>query len=117
MIDDLKEAMQMVRLDGMNLRLLSDDLRGDKKIVMAAMNNCRYAFQFASKDLQKDAEVSEGVIKDDSYYYNMVDPRSGQKYDIPLLSPLNPEYYSSYIHFMKIKEGSPDTFEKVLSWD
>jgi len=54
---------------------------------------------------------------DDLYYYNMMDPRSGFRYDIPLLLATEPDYFSKYVYFMRIKETSPDTFEKILRWD
>ena len=61
--------------------------------------------------------TKSSVIKDDSYYFNMKDPKSGSRYDIPMLSRIDPEYYFKYIYFMKLKERSPDTFEKILRWD
>jgi len=57
------------------------------------------------------------VKHDDAYYFNMKNPRSGLRYSIPLLSPLDPDYFQKYVYFMKIKERSPDTFEKILRWD
>ena len=57
------------------------------------------------------------VEKDDSYYFNIIDPWRGNKYDIPMLSRLDPTYYFRYVYFMRIRETSPDTFEKMLRWD
>lgn len=55
--------------------------------------------------------------EEDQYYWNMKDPRTGDRYDIPMLDRMAGDYYSKYIEFMKTKESSPETFEKVLSWD
>ena len=59
----------------------------------------------------------ESKLEEDQYYWNMKDPRSGRRYDIPMLNSLDGDYYFKYIEFMKVKERSPDTFDKVLNWD
>ena len=55
--------------------------------------------------------------EENQYYYNMVNPQSGMHYDIPMLNTLDPEYYWKYVNFMKIKEQSEKTFDKILRWD
>ena len=117
MIHDKTEAMEMVEQDGMNLRLVSEELQNDKDVVLAAIKNCSYALQFASDELQEDGAITSLVEKDDAYYFNMVDPCNGLKYDIPMLAPTHPEYFFKYVYNMKLKESSPDTFEKMLRWD
>lgn len=117
MIKDKEEALKMVGQDGMNLRLVSEELQNDREVVLAAIQNTPYAFQFASDALQKDEALSGLIDKNERYYFNMVDPRNGARYDIPLLIPSAPDYYSKYVHFMKIKERSPNTFERILRWD
>lgn len=47
----------------------------------------------------------------------MVNPKTGQRYDIPMLKPTDPQYVEKYIMFMKMKEKYPENFEKVLRWD
>ena len=47
----------------------------------------------------------------------MLDPASGLKYNIPMLDTATPGYYFKYVYYMKLKESSPDTFEKILNWD
>jgi len=116
-ITEKQAALEAVKEDGMNLRLVSEDLQNDKDVVLAAMANNTNAFQFASQKLQKDEELASQVEKNDSYYYNMVNPRTGRRYDIPMLSPIDPKYYWEYVYRMKIKESSPNTFEKMLNWD
>lgn len=109
-------AIKMVEKDGMNLRLV-EEFQNDKDVVLAAIKNCKYAFQFASDELQKDESVYSLVEKDDSYYFHMVDPRNGERYAIPLLGRTDPKYYYQYVYNMRLKESSPDTFEKMLRWD
>ncbi|CCH50072.1 DUF4116 domain-containing protein [Pseudodesulfovibrio piezophilus] len=116
-ITEKQAALEAVKEDGMNLRLVSEDLQNDKDVVLVAMANNTNAFQFASQKLQMDEELASQVEKNDSYYYNMLDPRTGLRYDIPLLSPIDPKYYWEYIYRMKLKERAPNTFEKMLRWD
>jgi hypothetical protein len=116
-IYDREDALKAVAEDGMNLRRCSDDLQADQEIVKIAINNTRYALQFAAEKLQKDEELTAGIEKDDNYYFNMVDAWSGKKYDIPMLYTLDPDYYFKYVYFMKLKEGSPSAFEAAMRWD
>ena len=64
-----------------------------------------------------EEEVPESNIKDDNYYFNMVDPETQNRYNIPMLSPVDPGYYYEYIYYMKMKEKTPDTFNKILGWE
>lgn len=124
MIYDKEELLQLVKQDGMNLRHANWDLQEDKEVVFEAIKNNISSFPLASEKLQKDEELlayMQTKIKNlpnpDSYYYNMIDPKSGYRYDIPMLSTLDPVYYFKYVRYMKIKEQSSDTFEKILHWD
>lgn len=53
----------------------------------------------------------------DSVYFNMVNPDSGLRYDIPMLSPVDPGYYFKYVYYMQMKEDSPETFNKIINWE
>ena len=50
-------------------------------------------------------------------YFDTFDERTGLRFNIPMLSTIDPEYFFKYVRFMKMKERSPETFEKVLNWD
>lgn len=115
--DDKEVTLSAVRNDGMNLRLASWRLLEDKEIVIEAVKNNPHSLQFADDKLQDDEELLSYVTKDDSYYYNFLDTRNGLRYDIPMLMTTDPVYYFKYIRYMKMKEQSPDTFEKMLRWD
>jgi hypothetical protein len=117
MIFDKEQALKQVQLDGMNLRKVSEKLRDDKEVVLAAMDNVPYSFQFASERLQNDKQLYSRIEKDDAYYYANVNPKNGLRYDIPLLIPTDPDYYSKYVYNMKLKERSPNAFDKILRWD
>jgi len=117
MIQDKDELLKLIREDAMNLRLAHDDFLEEKEIVLEAVKKNPNAMQFASHSLQKDEELLSYVTKDDKYYYDMIDPRSGLSYDIPMLSTLDPAYFWKYVDYMKQKEQSPDTFDRMLRWD
>lgn len=61
--------------------------------------------------------VSAESTSIDSTYYNTLNPDTGLRYDIPMLSPLDPGYYFKYIYYMKLKERSPETFAKLTNWE
>lgn len=124
MIYDKEELLKLVKQDGMNLRHANWDLQEDKEVVFEAIKNNISSFPLASEKLQKDEELLsylyakiKNLPNPDSYYYNMIDPKSGYRYDIPMLSTLDPVYYFKYVRYMKIKEQSSDTFENILHWD
>jgi len=54
--------------------------------------------------------------EENQYYYNIVNPKNGLRYDIPMLTTRDPDYYFKYVNFMKMKERSEETFNKVLNW-
>ena len=116
MIQAKEKVLELVRQDGMNLRLAFWNLREDKEIVLEAVKNNPHALQFADDRLQKDEELLSYVTKDDYYYWNMIQ-NNGYRYDIPMLSKYDPRYVYKYIDYMRLKERSPDTFEKILRWD
>lgn len=56
-------------------------------------------------------------FKDDAYYANMRDPKTGFSYSIPMLRFDDPHYINKYIFYMKMKEEKPEQFHKILNWD
>jgi len=67
------------------------------------------------KEAQENQETQE--VNDNAYYFNMLNPDTGLRFDIPMLSPVDPNYFFQYIYYMKLRETSPDTFKKLLTWD
>jgi len=65
----------------------------------------------------RKSQKQSSVVKDNSYYFDLKDPRTGLRFDIPMLDTLSPTYFYDYVYYMKLKESSPDTFEKVMRWD
>ncbi|MDQ6988747.1 MAG: hypothetical protein Q9M19_02615 [Mariprofundaceae bacterium] len=61
--------------------------------------------------------IFKSAQEENQYYYNMLNPQNGMRYGIPMLNTLDPDYYYKYISFMKMKEQSEETFDKMLNWD
>jgi len=67
----------------------------------------------------KKTEVSEarkGSHKDDDYFAT-VDPKTGRRFNIPMLSTKDKQYFVKYVKYMKIREQKPEYFEKILNWE
>lgn len=74
---------------------------------------------FVNKNVNEEVDIQTSVSPQntDLMYWNIKNPDTGLRYDIPLLVRTDPEYMFKYIHYMKIRETSPETFEKILNWD
>jgi len=59
----------------------------------------------------------EQIDKEFKRLYNIKNPKTGQRYDIPLLDINQPGYYFKYIDYMKMFEQDPAAFERMLRWD
>lgn len=53
----------------------------------------------------------------DEQYFNIVNPETGLRFDIPMVSPVDPNYFFQYIYYMKLRERSPETFQNILNWE
>ena len=56
-------------------------------------------------------------FKDNAYYANIKNPKTGFSYSIPMLRFDDPHYINKYIYYMKMKENQPEQFQKILNWD
>lgn len=93
---------------------LTDDLSG---LAIKYPHLINKDFQERLDRIEKKVDSIKSPKRDDTDYYNMVNPDTGRRYDIPLLLASDPEYYEKYVNFMKLKVSSPGTFEKALRWD
>lgn len=57
------------------------------------------------------------IASPDDKYFQILNPDTGLRFDIPLLSPVDPNYYFQYIYYMKLREQSPEAFQKTLNWE
>lgn len=65
----------------------------------------------------KNPLYEDSSSKEYNEYFNILDPDTGDRFDIPLLSPSDPGYFFKYVYYMKLKENSPETFKKILTWE
>lgn len=62
---DWQEAFKTVSKNGLNLRLLSEDLRADIKIVIAAISQHGWALEFAADKFKDDDKIYQLAITED----------------------------------------------------
>ena len=55
-------------------------------------------------------------MKNDKKLFNVKNPETGKRYDIPMLSKTDHEYRENYIEAMKLKEEDPEAFVRMLKW-
>ena len=77
---------------------------------------------FAEDSMKQDAKNGSAdnqgkQEKGLAYYFNMKNPATGRRYDIPMLNTMDPAYVFKYVEMMKTKEEQPDLFERMLRWD
>jgi hypothetical protein len=58
--------MALVQIDGYALANLSDELKADKEVVMAAVKNNGYALEYASDELKADKEVVTAAVQENA---------------------------------------------------
>ena len=61
------EALGSVERDGLALQHASEELKGDREVVMAALKQNGYALQHASEELKGDREVVMAAVKQNGY--------------------------------------------------
>ena len=115
-----KTALMIVAKNGYKecVRLLID--AGADVNRTTSTEEARTALGLAEDMGQKECAkllIDAGANKSDMEYFNVLNPGNGCRYDIPMLSDEDPEYFSQYVNFMKIKESQPQTFERIMNWD
>lgn len=63
------QELNAVRESGLTLKTLSEELRNDRDIVMAAISQNGYAVRYASDNLRNDKEIIETAIKNSKYAF------------------------------------------------
>jgi len=49
--------------------------------------------------------------------FMIMNPKTGRRFDIPLLDRNSPSYFMSYVDYMKMYEQDPVAFKKILEWN
>lgn len=63
---------ELVKIDPMALRCLSEDARQNRQLVMTAVKKCGLALQYASAELKEDREVVKVALKESSWAYDYI---------------------------------------------
>ena len=74
----------------------------------------------ATVEIQGEGPATiEKKVKDytDEELFSIVNPETGMRFDIPMLSTIAPDYFWSYIYYMKIYLSSPEQFKKIMEWN
>lgn len=71
---------------------------------------------------EPEGEVPATLVKKvkdytDEELFAIVNPETGMRFDIPMLSTIAPDYFWSYIYYMKIYLSSPEQFKKIMEWN
>lgn len=71
------------------------------------------------KQKSPNTKINEGSgnSKTNSEYFDTFDPETGLRFDIPMVSPNDPDYFYTYIYYMKLRDRAPETFERILNWE
>lgn len=68
-------------------------------------------------EASKLASVAESTLLDvvytDQQYFEMLDPDTGRRYDIPMISPVMEGYRHAYISAMRLRVTDPKTYNKI----
>lgn len=87
---------------------LKDEITSKKAVAVNEINE--------EIDITDNKEYEVGTHPD-SYYYNIKDPKTGFRFDIPMLKTTDPVYYFKYIRYMKLREQNEETFNKIMNWE
>jgi len=69
-------------------------------------------------DINQEYQDIDISVEDDEVidYYNMVDEKTGVRYNIPFLSTDDDNYVEKYKEFMKLKLKDEDQFNELMEW-
>jgi len=95
-------------------KLIEKDI--SDKIVDISKDDDNYFVNNNMNKIKSPFKEQKPIIKTYQYYLKQKDPITKERYNIPLLSPTDPEYENKYVDYMKLKEISPDIFDKILNW-
>ena len=55
-------------------------------------------------------------MKEDKKLFNTMDPKTGKRYEIPMLSKTSHDYRENYIEAMRLKIEDPESFTRMMEW-
>jgi len=55
-------------------------------------------------------------MKEDNKLFNIVNPDTKKRYEIPMLNKNDHNYRELYIVAMRLKQEDPESFERMMDW-
>ena len=55
-------------------------------------------------------------MKDDKKLFNTMNPDTGKRYEIPMLSKTDHDFRENYIEAMRLSIEDPQAFKRMLDW-
>ena len=56
------------------------------------------------------------MTEEDKKLFNTMNPETGKRYDIPLLSKTDHNFRENYIVAMRLRLENPEAFSRMLNW-
>lgn len=73
--------------------------------------------QIPSEHIPEPQQDSESSWEEMQRRFQILNPKTGLRYEIPLLDRNSPDYIVKYAKYMKILERDPKTFDKIIWWN
>jgi len=95
----------------------SDDVKvssktdGLDKIANKAISESARKHKAKPKFVPNSAELT------DNEYFAIVNPKTGLRFDIPMLVGNDPHYYAKYVEYMKLRQKNPEEFNRIMEWN
>jgi len=74
------------------------------------------SFEEYFKKINENLSIIQQDNRKEIDYYNIINPETGVRYDIPFLEVSDDEYVKKYSDFMKIKLEDEEKFKELLEW-
>ena len=55
-------------------------------------------------------------MKEEKRLFNIMDPKTKKRFEIPMLSKDSHSYRQDYIEAMRLKEEAPESFARLMEW-
>lgn len=65
----------------------------------------------------QDVKSPEDIMNNYKRLFAIVNPKTGMRYDIPMVDRNKPGYFFEYVDCMKILERDPKTFKRMMEWN
>lgn len=89
----------------------------DKAVIAIKINEEITPVEIDNQVAYEAPEAPLTALENAQRLYNIKDPKTGKRYDIPLLDRNATDYFTQYIAKMEILERNPESFKKLMEWN